>query len=209
MLRILTRIQHDFHRYALDDLHEVAGRIFRRQQAEARAGRAGDAVDPALVLAAAVRVDVDSRVLTGAHVPQLCFLEVRRHPHVIDVDNREQRLTGLHDLARIDAFSRHDAANALSPWRTAGSAPPARGSPAPAARAPRRPTRAPSLPAPAAAPSAPTAARRAPAARPRAPASACSRLPGRRPPLPRPASVTNRLRRAAHRLRRPPRRTAA
>ena len=45
MLGILTRVEHDLHGHALHDLHEVAGRVFRRQQAEARAGRAGDAVD--------------------------------------------------------------------------------------------------------------------------------------------------------------------
>ena len=51
---ILARVEHDLHRHALHDLDEVAGRVLRRQQAEARAGRAGDAVDLAVELRAAV-----------------------------------------------------------------------------------------------------------------------------------------------------------
>ena len=45
MLRILPGLEHDLHRHALHDLDEVAGRVLRRQQAEPRAGGAGDAVD--------------------------------------------------------------------------------------------------------------------------------------------------------------------
>ena len=52
-------VEHDLHRDALHDLHVVAGGVLRRQQAEARAGRGGDAVDLAGELAA-VGVDVDA-----------------------------------------------------------------------------------------------------------------------------------------------------
>ena len=41
VLRILTRIEHDLHRHALDDLDVVPGRVFRREQAEAGPGGGG------------------------------------------------------------------------------------------------------------------------------------------------------------------------
>src|SRR5262249_14035249 len=52
VIRILTGIQHDLHWHALHDLHEVAGRVLGRQQTEAGAGGAGDAVHLALEFAA-------------------------------------------------------------------------------------------------------------------------------------------------------------
>src|SRR3954469_14147476 len=43
-IRILPGVEHDLHRDALNDFDEIAGRIFRRQQAEARAGCGRDAL---------------------------------------------------------------------------------------------------------------------------------------------------------------------
>src|SRR5262245_1523950 len=106
---ILRGVEHDLHGDALDDFDEVAGGILRRQQAEARAGRAGDAVHFALELASAERVDFDFGALAWTHVPQLRLFEVRGHPHVIDLHEREERLARLDDLSRIDAFLRDDA----------------------------------------------------------------------------------------------------
>ena len=61
-----------------DDLHEVARGVLGRQEAEARAGRAGDALDVALVVAV-VAVDVDRRRLAGTHQLELRLLEARGH----------------------------------------------------------------------------------------------------------------------------------
>src|SRR3954469_5504288 len=58
VFRVLPGLEHDLHRHALHDLHEVAGRVLRRKQAEARAGCTGDTVHLALELAA-VRVNGD------------------------------------------------------------------------------------------------------------------------------------------------------
>src|SRR5207237_32569 len=65
VLGILPRIEHDLHRHTLYHLDEVAGGVLRRQQAEAGAGRTGDAVDLAGVLTA-VRVHRDHGALAGA-----------------------------------------------------------------------------------------------------------------------------------------------
>src|SRR5262249_54182901 len=85
MLRILTGIQHDFYGHALDHLHEVTRRILRRQQAEARAGGAGDRIDLSFEIAAAKRVDVERRALTGPHALQLRLLVIRDHPDVVEL----------------------------------------------------------------------------------------------------------------------------
>src|SRR5438132_9435714 len=111
MLRVLTGIEHDFDRNPLYHLDVVAGRVLRRQQGKARARRAGDAVDFAVVGAPAVRVDVDPRPLTRPHVAQLRLLEVRRDPDFVDLHDGQQRLPGLHDLAGVDPFLRDDAAH--------------------------------------------------------------------------------------------------
>jgi hypothetical protein len=65
VLRILTGLEDDLHWNALNDLDEVAGRILGRQKAEARTGRARQAVDLALEFTAAERVDVDRRGWPG------------------------------------------------------------------------------------------------------------------------------------------------
>src|SRR5471030_2189979 len=44
MIRILSHVQHDLDRHALDNFHEISGRVFRRQQAEPRAGGGRDTV---------------------------------------------------------------------------------------------------------------------------------------------------------------------
>src|SRR4029079_17307984 len=106
MFRVLTGIEHDLDGHALDDLHEVSSRVLWRQQTEARAGGAGDAVDLAIERAAAERVDLDGRALTGAYVLQLRLLEVGGHPHVVQLYECQQRLAGLHDLSGIEALLR-------------------------------------------------------------------------------------------------------
>src|ERR1039457_6803264 len=56
-------------------------------------------------------LDTMPRTDLGTHVAQLRFLVVRRHPHVVDLDDGEQRLPGLDDLADVDAVLGHDAAH--------------------------------------------------------------------------------------------------
>src|SRR5436305_11422917 len=48
---VLAFVDADADRQALHDLDEVAGRVLRRQEAEARAGRRGDALDVAAQVA--------------------------------------------------------------------------------------------------------------------------------------------------------------
>ena len=93
MIVVLSRIKHDLHRNALHDFHVVAGGIFRRQQAEARAAGAGDAFDLAVV-AASVRVHIDRDALPDLHLPQLRFFEVGGDPDVVKIDDLHQFLTG-------------------------------------------------------------------------------------------------------------------
>ena len=64
VILVCTGFEDDLHRNALHDFHVVAGGVFRRQQAEARAAGAGDAVDLAVV-GSAVGVDVDGDALAG------------------------------------------------------------------------------------------------------------------------------------------------
>src|ERR1051326_1145439 len=71
MLGILPLLEDDLHRHALHDFHEVPGSVLRRQQAEARARRAGDRIHLAVEIAAAERVHVHARALAGTHVLQL------------------------------------------------------------------------------------------------------------------------------------------
>src|SRR6188472_2300842 len=76
VLRILTRIEHDLHRHALDDLDVVPGRVFRREQAEAGPGGGGQAVDLALEDSPAECVHLDGGPLAVAHLGELGLLEV-------------------------------------------------------------------------------------------------------------------------------------
>src|SRR5207302_10079944 len=64
-------VEHDLHRHALDDLHEVAGGILGWQQAEPRARAGLDAVDVALEDEPRIRVDLDDGRLARAHPREL------------------------------------------------------------------------------------------------------------------------------------------
>src|SRR4029079_13986723 len=109
MVGVLPGLEIDLYRDALHHLHEVAGRVLRRQQAELGAGRRGDAVDVALELAAAERVHFDRGLLAGTHRLQLRLLEVGGDPDLLEIDDRPQRLSRLDDLPRLDRLAADDA----------------------------------------------------------------------------------------------------
>src|SRR5262245_15088108 len=72
---VLSRFKHDLDGNPLDDLDEVPGRIFWRQQTEERPGRAPDAVDVRTVGPSA-RIHGDCGALARAHLLELRLLEV-------------------------------------------------------------------------------------------------------------------------------------
>ncbi len=73
--------QLDPDRQPLDDLHEVAGGVLRRQQGQGLTGPHGEAGDAALVLsAAAVHVHLAAHSLADAQVRKLRLLEVGVDP---------------------------------------------------------------------------------------------------------------------------------
>src|SRR5262249_56993696 len=69
VLRVLALVEHDLDRDALDDLHVVAGRVLRGEQAVAGPTGARDALD-APVVRAAVGRDVDPAGLAPPHSPE-------------------------------------------------------------------------------------------------------------------------------------------
>jgi hypothetical protein len=108
VLGVLALVEHDLHRHALHDLHVVARRVLRGQQAELRARGGRHAVDVAAVLLAAVGIHGDRRGLARAQLDELVLLEVRGDPDVLERDDRQQRLAGLHDLAQLRRAFAHD-----------------------------------------------------------------------------------------------------
>src|SRR5262245_43600545 len=109
-LWILAFVQDDLHRHPLDHLDEVAGRVFRRQQAESGAGGRGDAIDLAGEGFAAVGVHFDSDALPWPHAFELGLLEVRRDPDRVERHDRHQWLAGLNDLPGLDRLAADDTA---------------------------------------------------------------------------------------------------
>src|SRR5215472_12830405 len=98
----------NFYRHALHDLHEIPGGIFSRQRAEARSGTSLDGIDVPAKSFARERVNFYGHRLPGLHVGELCFLEIRSHPH-IGVDKHEHGLARLQVVAWLDRALRHPA----------------------------------------------------------------------------------------------------
>src|SRR5439155_1457994 len=73
------------------------------------AGAALDRVVAPLQHETGVGVDRDRRALARAHVGELRLLVVRDHPDLAGVDEGEQRLARLHDLAHLHCAPRHAA----------------------------------------------------------------------------------------------------
>ena len=104
LLDLLEIVEDDLHGHALHDLHVVARGVLRRQEAEAGAAAALEAIDVGRKLDAGVRVDGHGHGLSGLHLGQLRLLEVGDHPNV-RIDQGQQRLTDLHVRADLDALA--------------------------------------------------------------------------------------------------------
>ena len=69
-------LEHDLHRDSLHDFDPVAGRVFRRQQRERRAGPHADGVDMTFINVAGIDVGLDLRLLPDANVGELRLFEI-------------------------------------------------------------------------------------------------------------------------------------
>ena len=78
---ILTGVKPDANRHALNHLDVVARCVFRRQDAAARAGNGGDALDRAFEVLLQ-RIDMDLRPLPGVHFGKLRLLEICSDPSI-------------------------------------------------------------------------------------------------------------------------------
>src|SRR5262245_52019324 len=96
---ILTRIEHQLHRNALNDLHVITRSVLRRQQTEFCAGSGSDAVHVSVENSASKSIDGDCCSLALVHICQLSFFKVRRDPNIFLRNDSHQRLSGLHDLS--------------------------------------------------------------------------------------------------------------
>src|SRR5581483_89389 len=108
MLRIGIRLEHELHRYPLHHLYVVAGRVLGGKQTESRAGSGRNAVHVRLKLPAAERINRDLRLLPHPHVAQLRLFVISGHPKVVQLHDREEWLTRLHDLPDFDRLLADD-----------------------------------------------------------------------------------------------------
>src|SRR5260370_31938135 len=107
MLRILVGIETNPHWEPLNDFDKVAAGIFRGQKAEQRSGGARKILDRTSVVATE-RINMNVHRLTRAHVFELSFLEVRRHPDIVHGNDGKQTLSWLNPLAEFDGFASND-----------------------------------------------------------------------------------------------------
>src|SRR5438128_6066568 len=110
MLRVLIAIEANPHRKPLNDFDKVAASIFRWQKAEQRSRGTREILDRPSVVATE-RVNMDVHRLTRAHVFELSFLEVRRHPDIVKGNDGKQTLSWLNSLAEFDGFASNDTAH--------------------------------------------------------------------------------------------------
>src|SRR6266566_2332798 len=108
MLRVLIAIEANPHREPLNDLDKVAAGIFRWQKAEQRSSGTGKILDRPSVVATE-RINMNVHRLTRAHVFELSFLEVRRHPDIVKGNDGKQTLSWLNSLAKFDGFAANDS----------------------------------------------------------------------------------------------------
>jgi hypothetical protein len=107
MLRILVGIETNPHWEPLNDFDKVAAGIFRGQKAEQRSGGARKILDRTSVVATE-RINMNVHRLTRAHVFELSFLEVRRHPDIVNGNDGKQTLSWLNPLAEFDGLASND-----------------------------------------------------------------------------------------------------
>ena len=97
-------------RQPLDDLHEVAGGVLRREQGERLAGPHGEAGDAALVLAPApVHVDLAAHPMADAQVRELSLLEVAIDPDLGERADGHQALPHRDVVSGVDVAAGHHA----------------------------------------------------------------------------------------------------
>src|SRR5207249_7208958 len=93
-ITVLSRLKDDFYADPLLDFDVIAGRIFRRKQAEKRTGRSRDAVDVAFV-APSIGIGIKNHRLAGPDVPKLRLFEISGDPHVLKRNHCQQLLARL------------------------------------------------------------------------------------------------------------------
>src|SRR5256884_9143999 len=107
MLRILVGIETNPHWEPLNNFDKVAAGIFRRQKAEQCSRGAREILDRPSVVATE-RINMNFHSLTRAHIFELSFLEVRRHPDNVKGNDGKQTLSWLNHLAEFDGFASND-----------------------------------------------------------------------------------------------------
>src|SRR5215471_15879666 len=110
MLRILITIETNPYWKPLNNFDKVAAGIFRRQKAEQCSRRAREILDRPLVVATE-RLNMNFHSLTRAHIFELSFLEIRRHPDIVKGNDGDQTLPWLNPLPEFDGFASNDAAD--------------------------------------------------------------------------------------------------
>src|SRR6516225_11706354 len=95
-------------RYALYDLHVVAGGVLRRQQRERRPGSGLNAGDMSAESPFRIGVDLERHRLAQPHRVELCLLEIRRDPDLVR-DKLGQSRAGLRELADRGSQIEHAA----------------------------------------------------------------------------------------------------
>src|SRR6266404_7595373 len=118
MLRILITIETNPHWEPLNNFDKVAAGIFRRQKAEQCSCGAREILDRPLVVATE-RINMNFHSLTRAHIFELSFLEVRRHPEIVKGNDGKQTLSWLNPLAEFDGFASNDTADGCIDLRNA------------------------------------------------------------------------------------------
>ncbi len=108
-------IDHDPHRYTLGDLHEVAGGVIRRQQAELGSGGRRYTLHAAMHGLVIQRIDGKADRLPQAHVGHLGFFHVGDDPASFRHQCHQLR-AGIDvspeantDLPQLTVTGRHDA----------------------------------------------------------------------------------------------------
>ena len=108
MFRVLSLFQADPDGYPLHHFHVVAGRVLRREQAELRTAGTGHAFHQTFEILIE-GIHVDGHPLFGAHLLQLGFLEICRHPEVGNGNIGHQLLARRDLLPGFGVLSADDA----------------------------------------------------------------------------------------------------